>query len=796
MLLRSSNALKRLLPPKVKDVTRISRLSDGVWYPDSYVIRMAWYGGGHEFDKLGGCEINPFLVDSKTSALWFTEQLASGCELSVLQHAFIQDGSRKADRGNLSLSSQKDRPKHWLKAEYLCCMEVRSFPFGQLRSVILSLMERRLPCREEIVRRLAFQAFYHVGSIGPGEREDQCFLWKKDLYRNDFAQALIAVFEHLADVLTETPSDYEEAAFVGELCGFLSSWASTLKSVSRRLGLALKSWGEAVGVQATRSQEGKCTNDLRVKQIVLFRKALICFAQGPVDESDAINIIALGIKRTSICTTAQVQAGELCALESRCLDLVCDCLPSVLEAVRLNPGALTVAVLETLPSCPTELHWQPIGDVPTACFEATTCDCSYAVNIVTGVILVQGFPPSTLPSSIRNHSVFKWAFGSSNFEVVYKDKVFETIYHIDGTMYEFFLDGKSLHVRETDNDSRLTSELLDAASIDQWGSDLPVRLRRMHSHWFYRELGILVFRGRYYARKKVSFLGRLRAQTGVRDVELRLHPVPTKLRDTGVLKLQRLADTFSVLLLRDKERGVTGVLEKIESRDYSHILRDPRGIVAVELPRLGLTFSLKAGQLWSNEYTGWSLCREQLLLGTLTGFHRYLVLEQASKGELFHSRLAIIVPTGRVVRDAVVGVNLHIDSSFDAKLSCQLFELHPRYRTLHAPDITGRLRLAALHAATTMNIQDDLFCRTGCERAIELVRQCWSSKPLTGKRLMRWKICVRWHSDNSRPWLLYVCSFVSALNEWSSCTRIFLAPNTSLRCSPMMGQTWKNVCIS
>ena len=107
-------------------------------------------------------------------------------------------------------------------------------------------------------------------------------------------------------------------------------------------------------------------------------------------------------------------------------------------------------------------------------------------------------------------SLYKRSFGDRNFEVVVTmDNIFKTTRRVmnssgNGYFYEFFVDknGK-LVVREID-EKRLTLELLDGT--EEWASDLPIRLQKMHSHWYCRNTSTIVLRNVSFDKHEVSFV--------------------------------------------------------------------------------------------------------------------------------------------------------------------------------------------------------------------------------------------------------------------------------------------------
>jgi hypothetical protein len=61
-----------------------------------------------------------------------------------------------------------------------------------------------------------------------------------------------------------------------------------------------------------------------------------------------------------------------------------------------------------------------------------------------------------------------------------------------------------------------------------------------------------------------------------------------------------------------------------------------------------------------------------------------------------------------------------------------LYEVHPRFHHLVAPDIPERLQLAALYAATSSLLPEPTSRLTGAQAALQLLRQCWHNGSLSG----------------------------------------------------------------
>jgi len=149
-------------------------------------------------------------------------------------------------------------------------------------------------------------------------------------------------------------------------------------------------------------------------------------------------------------------------------------------------------------------------------------------------------------------------------------------------------------------------------------------------------------------------------------------------------------------------------------------------VVLFELYRFSLTFSLEQGSgvLKCLEIAGFQLAPAQHLEGMLPGLRNYLVLENSNDVAVKKG----IVPFGDIRRydDGSIRIILATKDlsptrdNVDEEMQLFQYDIHPRFKTLEAPNTTGRLFLAALFAATMSIVPD----RASGEQACILVRQC------------------------------------------------------------------------
>ena len=732
-----------VIPQFQQKVDNIHGYRDGVWYPDACRPRMSWDGGVHTWDKFDG-EFDPFSSSREASILFCTEQVQD----SSLQWALKQDGSTDKTRGNIPLSTQSSKPNYLSITEYLCFCRLRAYPMRQMRDVIACIGDRSLPLHQKDVQKLILQVMFHVGSLSDSNVESQSFRWKRDLYDQSncgLVHTADAILNSVGQDLQETPSNAESTYVIGAICNFLSGWTGSLKAISRGLGVALSTWANDIETRVQDAKGEEDISDLKLKQSLLLRRAILCFAGGPLNDLDIENVVVNTVESKNLCLSDEDQSG---CIASECVGLVASRLQEILKCVNRRPDILTRALRKVVVGAPDQLEWKLFVD-PTskvtrsACYEAKNKDCLYTVNLLTGILLVDGLPPVSLPKEILDHPLYKRVFGTKNFEVVTKNGILETTKLTAGCTYQFLRTKQKLHVTEIESSTKEEHMLLDWTTIDQWGAELQPRLVQMHSHWINMQNQVIALRGQPFHDKHISFLLTFCLDSSSVRSEVEVSPlvIPDHRRSMPLLKLIDQTSTFRfsrILVPFDLSQvGLwKNVLEKFEHPDFIHIMRESSGLIRLELPRFRLTFDFQNGCFVCKELRGFTLCEGQILSGTMNGFIRYIVLKKPSQlsqatdvMELRDNEVLVIIPDGIVRQeDGIVRVDDR-DSSCSAICNWFQYALHPRYRTLQAWTTTARIHLACIHLASSMILPDSMFGLTGSERALQLIRECWTTKP-------------------------------------------------------------------
>jgi len=629
--------------------------------------------------------------------------------------------------------------KDWLDKEgFIQLTSLRQFPSQVLRKLAVVLKTECLPLHEESVQVILRQATFHIGTLRfRGDHLD--FMWRLDF--EEIRTNCLVLIADVAEKYAETPSFSTAFVILAELACYFSSTfvpkdtqnAVSNKDVGIKLAIAAMQWGLSCDDEVLNSTQENVSL-IRSRQVNYFRTAALCL----VHEKD------LSLQEATILLKCIVRAKNTFNQDVDDLEEQDDLNVRYIYFLSNNSSyqSLLVRYSETFSevlkcvviTAPDSLNWIQ-DDASDYCFSANGSDGHvYAMNTLTGVVLIDGLPPNSLPSSITNDKRYKRVFGNNNFEVVLKGEILETARPSQGCLYRFRKSSDSLLIEESaqiDHESDIVGcwedplELLDIMHIATWGNELPKKLKDSYSHWVSRKRNVVLFRRKEYHSRNCIYLHTM-----------------TACERCDVFERGKMSESIGLETLVIHDSPILSILERIEAREMIHSFLLPsdsykKHTVVFELYRFGLKFALEpdSGVLKCLEIVGYQLAPIQHLEGQLTGLCNYLVLENSSDVIL----KKIIFPFGEIIRSKNSSVVISLSTKDlsptrnNVNEEMQLFQyaIHPRFKTLEASSISARLFLAALFAATMSNLPDSALGMTGEEQACVIVRQCQVNRPFS-----------------------------------------------------------------
>ena len=714
-------------PEKVgnSDVMNYHDKSEGIWYPDDLIPFIAWNGGEFELDKIGHF-FNPFTrACHKDITDYFTEKSPH----ASIQWIMPQYGRETCpSRGNQPIAFQNKKPDWLKKNQWLEISSLRAFPNQQLRNICRVLSNRLLPFDHPSVQAVITLALYHTGDVSA----DNKLLWKNDQYYGDFNKAIEEELSEIADELKTKPRDYRSMLLFIDLSSYMIQWNPSFQEISRKFVSFLKTWMTDLDQQILNADK-KNVVEIRMKKALFCKYAILCYAKGKLNQEDAsemVKFIFLAHKDEGIFDERNSIGKELDILTIKSRQVICSRIADIIVEAKLDSYVMfTNAIKLIIHSTPEALQWKPFnisepnGRYHASVFEAWSLDNDlYTLNLANGIVLFNGKPILQLPVSILKHPLYDRSFHRTNFEICSSKGVFITIMPTDGYTYTFDLWEEQLTINEIDS-KQVNLQLLEPQGA--WSNELPDRLLEMHSHWYCYEKGIILLRDKNFRQRNVYFV--LRKDTNGKSWTC--FQIPLHLHSNIWDKFCDKSLNFNEFnkLITDNE--LAKIFEKFENTKFIHIYLSKEGTKVIELPRFKLKFQCRNSVIESLDYSSFVICPCQQLDDTLIGFKRYLLLECNTDG-FKHTR--VIIPAGTVTKcqEGQGGVDVFGDDKCDYDWSVYSYDIHPRLKCLQASSIGSRLQLAELYAATGSLLPEMRMKMTGEEVAMQMLRQCWTNRPL------------------------------------------------------------------
>eukprot|EP00727_Mastigamoeba_balamuthi_P014762 m51a1_g9911 hypothetical protein (2918) ;mRNA; r:112489-126161 len=718
--------------------------TQGVWSPDVHKI-MTWStSGAGTHDPFKGTPAQRF------TELFYTPELP-GCPSDLQWVALVSDASdssRTLDRANrwIAQQSQLRTLLDWLVApkalQTFTCL--RAGALQQMRRICCLLLDPGVCLSQPAMCALVSHALHHIGPIERAADGTMTLAWHQDAERGDLVHVMC---RNLSDFISRSchlVRESRSALAVAVLCEFVCQWDTTgeAAAVARSAADMCLGWAHAVEtdrrkLESASTVDTRAVCELRAKEGLFYGYALLCCRKvAPMSHDEAALMLLCLVRFRASRSFAQSSTllGELQAVEAQWHHQVSGVIKEY--SAHLLHRTLTAALRSVCCGIGDDvaLKWYVYGTAYAT--EHPKTGVIYSINILSGDVLVDGYPLRSLPGGVLQSALYKRTFGSHDFEAVREGNSWKAQHPQGGFFYEFALGSGSVCIRETDAGTGTVLELLDSLEGANWVAEIPALYRSTCSFWAHRKSATIVARPVHFQSRDVSLLVVQRGDRRACCV------VPQEKRADPLLSLLSMARAgkFPELVLPALEDDALArllvVLTKFEEADYIDMELFPAAGEGAQaslrfiLPRFGLGFDLcPDGSVASLDLGNYRLAKCQQMSRLLPRFHDYLVLEPRSDGE----HMELFIADGTVLRDHGSGFTSVKRDHLGPQDTRRHFsyEVSDRLQELQGRTALSRLHLAAILAASGTLLGDTGEGVPGACAAQTLVQQSFQWSPLT-----------------------------------------------------------------
>lgn len=370
---------------------------------------------------------------------------------------------------------------------------------------------------------------------------------------------------------------------------------------------------------------------------------------------------------------------------------------------KMNQG-LNSAVKKFLPFYNGKGTWKPLSENEYHWLETKTISGNgksssfIQMNILTGELLVNGLPPSRLPSSYEEHPVFQELLGREMIYVMPSDvpgTIFVSMKRHHGYNIAFGMNHSSppqLIIVAFNN-----KETLDLIPRKDLSASLPESFITNYVHWYNPRSGLVEFRPVESAWCSSDSSWYLK-NTGSEWV------------------LQRRGHTL-ICPTSPTTKHICRSLRSLEEKTHIHLILDNTTLTLnIHLPRLQLDFAIEqsSSTIRCRQFRGMYVDKIQQI-GTLVGLQSKLTLCDSNNKRM------ILIPDGDVYYSGIPG-HVQVGIIYGSSVRVHPFNIDTRLgRLVDNGSLQSKLCLAYLHALTSYCIPDSLTGKTGTEQCLSIL---------------------------------------------------------------------------
>ena len=707
------------------DIEEIWSATQATWYPD--VGSTLW------------AQDTPFAVLQNSTTEYYSKAVFEGLRPEFAAFLLPPEDSSSGQEhtaGNRGYATMHLKPHAFTVKGHLAFAGVRSFSSSVWRKILRIVTERSLPFAEASVAELLRHSAHQLGAFTErfARKEDgDPFKAAEDLFRpsDPLVAKLVAAFAQLAEEVRECPRDHKGFPVLADLSCFISQFSSDPRG--QRLpflwrGVAAR-WREVCGFEDVQEVGDKD------KEAVMTAYAIRCFLVPKLTAADAALLVEELFRFRQCLARSDEEHPESLATVRR---VAAHRLSDVMIHAQADPDTvITPGLRKIFGRMPEYIAlWENLSDpltgTATCCFAAVAEGDHYSVNLLTGAVLLNGYPPCGLPDEVTQCALYKRSFGETrNFEVSKSPsgatfntlKRDETNCHYDFCICSGTGRVRIFEIREEDGEDN-KSELVSLQEAEWSVANLPKMLVDLHTHWHDVSQQTLWFREESYLNKRVQYLMTYTLSATGAPEHAVVHEVPAAEMDQPYKHILSLLSEGHLSRFVAAPLSLVPLFERVEEHVHMHAVVDKNEVLWVRLPRLRLSWWVEGDTVRSEQHPNMRLSSEQQHGCVPLFFQNYLVLEGTA------GSTRVLIPCGTIVQDEE-GARVAMDGASTSTFKCFAYDLCVRFRQLKAATTTMRLYLAAVFAASGTLVVEQWMGMTAVEFAVQLCRECWSNEPLS-----------------------------------------------------------------
>lgn len=242
--------------------------------------------------------------------------------------------------------------------------------------------------------------------------------------------------------MEHTPREYLALQLLVNISCYVGDWHDECRLFVRSAIVRMPpKWSDDLARQIAGATAGQVEKNvipaLKAKQCMYYLCGVLCFGgSAALSAADIACLCKLQIlaHHGRMFSKNKKLEEEIAPLLVQCLNVLSGRSFEIIQQASKAPTFITAAVRHVLEGTPEHLSWIEIPD-KMACFKAESDGHLYTVNLLTGVVLFDGAPPTLLPADIVQKPQFQRVFGSNNFEVATTSNgIFRTVRAIGGRL--------------------------------------------------------------------------------------------------------------------------------------------------------------------------------------------------------------------------------------------------------------------------------------------------------------------------------------------------------------------------